>query len=367
VREGNYVGRFIEKYYVKALFTLPAKIVVVVLFAALVAVSGYSLTQYTLGMDQQSSLPFDSYLRGYFDAQAELGEAGPPVYVVLREFDVLDNNNTQGLDHMMNGLDDLTSSMEPPFYSWLHGFTSWRFMRERLTEITSDCPPQPVVLNKTNVFPLIQTFTHIRVESMCCQQFGFCGEQYQQDIDFKTDVNGVATAIRASRLRGQHTALPTQKTFIDAMWEAQEGVKQYTHEIHSTAKHNPHDLPAAFPYSLYYVFFEQYAFIRGVAVQNTLLALGAVFLAALFLTNVSTAVFISVTVFFISFGVVGVIYIWNQFPIHGYGVRINAVSVVNMVMAMGLSVEFVVHVASAFLYARGTREERAKCVGVGEA
>lgn len=41
-------------------------------------------------------------------------------------------------------------------------------------------------------------------------------------------------------------------------------------------------------------------------------------------------------------------------PIHthsqsGYGVRINAVSVVNLVMAVGLAVEFVVHVATAFL------------------
>lgn len=32
-----------------------------------------------------------------------------------------------------------------------------------------------------------------------------------------------------------------------------------------------------------------------------------------------------------------------------YGVRINAVSVVNLVMAVGLAVEFVVHVTTAFL------------------
>ncbi len=33
----------------------------------------------------------------------------------------------------------------------------------------------------------------------------------------------------------------------------------------------------------------------------------------------------------------------------GYGVRINAVSVVNLVMAVGLAVEFVIHVATSFL------------------
>lgn len=36
-----------------------------------------------------------------------------------------------------------------------------------------------------------------------------------------------------------------------------------------------------------------------------------------------------------------------------YGIRINAVSVVNTVMGVGLSVEFVVHIASAFLFTRG--------------
>ena len=52
--------------------------------------------------------------------------------------------------------------------------------------------------------------------------------------------------------------------------------------------------------------------------------------------------------------------LWNLSPIDGFGVDINAISVVNMIMAMGLSVEFVVHVTTAFSNASGTREDRAK-------
>jgi hypothetical protein len=42
-----------------------------------------------------------------------------------------------------------------------------------------------------------------------------------------------------------------------------------------------------------------------------------------------------------------------------YGVDINAVSVVNLVAATGLAVEFCLHVASAFSHVSGTRVERA--------
>lgn len=52
--------------------------------------------------------------------------------------------------------------------------------------------------------------------------------------------------------------------------------------------------------------------------------------------------------------VVGVLYLWNlSAKPTGYEIRINAVSVVNIVMGVGLSVEFVVHIASAFLFTAG--------------
>ena len=60
---------------------------------------------------------------------------------------------------------------------------------------------------------------------------------------------------------------------------------------------------------------------------------------------------------------VGFVWLWNPsapdpFGAGPWGVDINAVSVVNLAMAAGLSVEFCVHVASAFTHAEGTREQR---------
>ena len=48
--------------------------------------------------------------------------------------------------------------------------------------------------------------------------------------------------------------------------------------------------------------------------------------------------------------------------IPGFKIEFNAVFVVNIVMSMGLAVEFCVHVMIAFLRVKGTNHDRARIV-----
>lgn len=48
---------------------------------------------------------------------------------------------------------------------------------------------------------------------------------------------------------------------------------------------------------------------------------------------------------------VGVMRLWN--------ISLNAVSVTNLVMSIGISIEFCIHIVNAFSHAQGTHEERA--------
>jgi Niemann-Pick C1 protein len=104
-------------------------------------------------------------------------------------------------------------------------------------------------------------------------------------------------------------------------------------------------------------------------VENFLLALGAVFAAVMLLASPSTALFTTIMVACITLDIVGLMWVWNPPPGQTlgslgaemqFGVDINAVSVVNLVMAVGLSVEFCVHICTAFMKAVGTREQRAQ-------
>ena len=212
--------------------------------------------------------------------------------------------------------------------------------------------------------------------------------------------------IMSSRLRTQHVALRDQSTFISAMQGIYAAVSRLAPavpaltdtqlanmlpagtRVHSNAEgrmgafsnnqHTPESgwlagAPTkggpAFPYSLTYVYYEQYNEIRGIAVENFLLALGAVFAAVMFLASPAAALFTTAMVACITVDIVGLMWVWNP-PVDEtkgslgshmeFGVDINAVSVVNLVMAVGLSVEFCVHISTAFLKAAGSRQQRSQ-------
>jgi Niemann-Pick C1 protein len=59
--------------------------------------------------------------------------------------------------------------------------------------------------------------------------------------------------------------------------------------------------PAAFTYSLFYVFYDQYTYIRGVLAQNALLGVAAVILSLQVLSSLSIAVIIGLCVFLVLF------------------------------------------------------------------
>jgi Niemann-Pick C1 protein len=126
------------------------------------------------------------------------------------------------------------------------------------------------------------------------------------------------------------------------------------------------DIPAntppstnVFTYSLFYVFFDQYTYIRGVMTQNILLGIAAVFFAIQILSSLSIAIFISVAGFLVMLQLMGCMWILNE-VLGGFVIEMNAVFVVNLVTSIGFGVEFCNHIGMNFMKQQGTREERAK-------
>ncbi len=89
---------------------------------------------------------------------------------------------------------------------------------------------------------------------MCCQAYGICGEQYRKDIVFGPD-----GSIAASRLRFQHKPVRNSSDYIRAMQETSQAVSQLKNIT-------SYDQKEVYPYSLFYIFYEQYSFIRAVAI-----------------------------------------------------------------------------------------------------
>jgi len=102
------------------------------------------------------------------------------------------------------------------------------------------------------------------------------------------------------------------------------------------------NIDIAYPYALFYVYYDQYLVIQGVLIMNIMIALIVIFVSVQIIMNIKSAFIITLFVFSCVFNLIGAVYLTNFIP--GYIIEINAVSVVNLVLSCGLSVEFTVHV-----------------------
>lgn len=85
---------------------------------------------------------------------------------------------------------------------------------------------------------------------------------------------------------------------------------------------------SAYPYSLFYVYYDQYGYIRSVAVENLLLALAVVFLVVTLIQHIKIALVICAMVLLTTVNLVGFVFLTSTiFPDHGFVVEVNAISV----------------------------------------
>ena len=159
-------------------------------------------------------------------------------------------------------------------------------------------------------------------------------------------------AVSAARFMSYHAPLRTQGEFISALEYAYEMADSLSEKL---------DL-AIYPYSVFYVFFEQYVGIEQAAMRVSALALVAVAVIVTWLLgSLTCALLVLATAVAVELSLVGAMGLW--------GIKLNALSTVNLVAAIGISVEFSVHLVHAFAHASGTREQRALAAmqGVGGA
>lgn len=140
------------------------------------------------------------------------------------------------------------------------------------------------------------------------------------------------TGVVASHFRTSHSPLRSQDDFINSMAVAR----------HIAAKISEFTGSQVFPYSLHYVFFDQYAHIVAITQEILGLGLAAVLVVtALLLGSWRTGTIVTGVVALTVMTVMGVMAVW--------GISLNAISLVNLVISIGIAVEFCAHVARAFM------------------
>ncbi|GJJ07483.1 hypothetical protein Clacol_001685 [Clathrus columnatus] len=328
------------------------------------SLSEYAHSHSTL--DQRLALPANSYLIPYFDALDMYFDVGPPVYFISQDVNVTSIPDQQHLCGRFTTCDEMSlvnilevernrpesSFISQPAASWIDDFLRWldpsidTCCRVRKRNSEQFCGPNdPSGLCKPcfqdrkpewNItlfgMPEGDEFMKYLQQWLISPTNEDCPlggrAAYGSALSLTADNKSVA----ASHFRTFHSPLKNQTDFINAFTAAHRIAEEIS--LATGTK--------VFPYSLFYVFFDQYAHIIAITQEILGLALGSVLLVTSFLLGSwRTGTIVTGVVALTVVSVMGVMGLWD--------ISLNALSLVNLVISLGISVEFCAHIARAFM------------------
>lgn len=353
--------RFIRKTYAPLILSRKMKVAIVVLFFGIFTAAISLIPEVQLGLDQRVAIPDGSYLIPYFNDLYDYFDAGPPVYFVTREVNATARGGQQKLcarfttcesDSLANVIEAERKRSNQSYIataaaSWIDDYFQW------LNPENDKC-----CVNHGNAcfedrnpawnitmygMPEAEEFVHYLERWLeapvddDCPLGGSAAYSNALVVDQKRDT------IKASHFRTSHTPLRSQEDFIESYAQARRIANTVSQDTGLEV----------FPYSVFYIFFDQYATIVSLTAKLLLSALVLIMaISSVLLGSLRTGAVITVTVTMIVVDIIGTMAI--------AGVSLNAVSLVNLIICVGIGVEFCAHIARAFMFPSRAIMERAK-------
>ncbi|XP_072168753.1 NPC intracellular cholesterol transporter 1-like [Diadema setosum] len=373
---------FMKKYFAPFMMMKWVRPLTVLLFGGF-AFTCIALTmKLPVGLDQTITMPKDSYVLDYLLTMGQYMKVGPPVYFVTTEGYYFPSQ--EGQNRVCGGAGCNSDSLTQQIYyaslisektyiaqstsSWMDDYFDWlastSCCRTYASSNGSDfCPSKvefpPLCLACVSredryTRPDERSFSkHLPwflddVPNEICNKGGSAA--YGQSVQFADDSE---TDIIATYFMTYHTPLVTSTDFITALKEARilgDSIKESMSKNYDVGE----DF-TVFPYSIFYVYYEQYLTLVDEAIVQLLIALIPIFVVSLLMLgfSLSAPFIIIITISMIVVDTMGIMYLWN--------IEFNAVSLVNLMMAVGISVEFVSHITRSFsVCTKGTKKQRAE-------
>ena len=355
--------KFIRKIYAPTLLKREVKVSIIVAFLGLFTAGISLIPEIALGLDQRIAFPQGSYLIPYFNDLDAYFNTGPPVYFVVKNLNVEQEQHQRELcaRFLSCGSYSLTNILEAESKrpeisyitgataSWLDDYFSWlnpeldKCCVENGTTCFEDrFPPWNNGLRNMPVgqefVKYLQKWIHSPTDADCP-----LGGAAPYSTALVINPSDTDLPVPASHFRTSHAPLRSQEDFIAAYASARRIATEWSEAQKIDV----------FPYSKFYIFFDQYASIKSLT--GTLL--GAALACILVLTTILlgsplTGIAVTLTVAMIVVDVLGVMALAH--------VSLNAISLVNLVICMGIGVEFCAHIARAFQFPSRSVMEKAK-------
>ena len=271
-------------------------------------------------------LPSESYLREWINLQTEFyPENGWQAEVYSAR---LDQTNLSKVEELLAGLETLKQegNIIRGYDCWWTPFKTFVLRETAGTNQTGD-----VSQTIGDQFPdLLSQFLHSAE-----------GARYKSEFKFDGDLvcGQPAPEILASKCKIDYFHFAGPESHIPARQAVTETIKSV-------------NSPYFFSHSKVYSAWETDEIIGHELIRNLLLSLlSVVIITLLLLGNVFVCIIVLVMVIVTLVDIVGFLHFW--------GITIDILSAVNIVLAIGLCVDYAVHIAHAYLMSPGSRQQRA--------
>ncbi|KAM9360631.1 NPC1-like intracellular cholesterol transporter 1 [Symphorus nematophorus] len=371
---------FMRKYYAPVLLHRYTRIIVMLVFIFMLSASLFLMFNVTVGLDQELAMPKGSYMLDYFHYLYKYFEVGVPVYFVTKRG--FNFSTKAGMNAVCSsvGCDQFSltqkiqyatdypelSYLAIPSNSWVDDYIDWLNPGSGCCRLYNAgpnygqfCPASESTVSCKSCMTL--SFGVFRPNVAKFNRFlpDFLGNR----PDLKCPKGGLGAydtsvvlgqdgEILASRFMAYHTPLTNSQEFTAALLKARE----LAHNITLGMREIPGTSPdfEVFPYTVTNVFYEQYLTIVPEGLFNISLCLLPTFVVCCLLLGLDlrSGLLNLITIIMTIIDTVGVMTLW--------GIDYNAVALINLVTAVGISVEFVSHMTRSFaLSTKPTHVERA--------
>uniref|UniRef100_A0A6G1S848 Niemann-Pick C1 protein n=1 Tax=Aceria tosichella TaxID=561515 RepID=A0A6G1S848_9ACAR len=412
--EHDPLYRVFESYIAPALMKPIVRIISIVVFIAWLCVSLVVIRHIDVGLDQTMSVPEDSYMQDYFSAQRTDLRVGPPVFFVLKRG--LDFSSELERNAVCSSVgcyekslvsqitlasrSSNTTYIATPSNSWIDEYRNWgsnpdccRMFKqingststtanmipaskpttskhyindmqhpnskfcpaktENIDKVCKKCDLVPDdstrIFNPSVFYDYLQNFLK-DVPRPTCPSGGSAMYSNIVKINNVMRNENNSKILIDSAFSSYHVPLKDSKDFIESMKSARLIAQNIEDMLNSNLRsQSTKEKLHVFPYCFTYVFYEQYLTIWQQTFRNLSISMATIFIVTYLLLGCDLYIssVIVGTIASIIINLMGLMYFWN--------IQLNAVSLVNLVMAVGISVEFCSHIARAFALSTRTK------------
>ena len=308
-----WLNRFLGGAYADFLMRAPTKATVMLVYACLLAGAVYGIVHLKEGLDQADVAPDDSYFRDFYRKYTRdfTKIYGPIVHVSVDDtLDYTDPTVRRDYSALIQKLQENKYFVSGGFViSWLDRFVD--YLGNKSIDVDSLSMPEFITKLKNDFFT---------------------NEDYRYHL-LDVVISSDNTSITASRFFVQTRGLADSVEERDMMLATRRIADDYKWKVQVFA-------PT-------FIIFDQYVVILANTLQNFGIAVGAIAVVSLVLIpSITAVVWVTLATVSICSMVIGYMSLWD--------VSLDSVSMVNLVMCIGFSVDFAAHISYHFVASAST-------------